>query len=84
MATMTITAGELVAGMQVCERDGYVLHVWGIVAVTAKTITVRVGARMSTTMRQPSDVRLRKASRVDVVAAVVTDCGIDTLVPMMS
>jgi hypothetical protein len=65
--TMTrITAGELTVGMKVAERDGYLLDVLAIVRETPKTVTIRLGSESSSTMRQPVELTVRKAAKVDV------------------
>ncbi len=70
MATRIITAGELVAGMQVAERDGYLLTVVAVVRTTPKTITVKLASKFSASAELRAGVAktIRKAARVEVLA----------------
>lgn len=73
ITSKTIPAGELRAGMQVAERDGYLLDIREVVSETPKTITLRVGSDFSISMRGDVTVRLRKSSKVRVPFEVVEE-----------
>lgn len=67
----TILAGELTAGMVAVERDGYLIDVLAVVRETPKTITVRLLARSSISMREPAEMTLRKSARVRIAGTEI-------------
>jgi hypothetical protein len=64
----TMKASELTAGVVGVEGDGGLVDILEVVKTTPKTITVRLLARNSMTMREPVLQTFRKTANVRVLA----------------